>query len=145
MDFKWLKGMDGTTYEDALRIRQTVFIDEQHVPKEIELDGLDDEVYHLVGYKNGKAAATARIRFIEDNTLKLQRIATLKEFRGEGLGAKILEEIKSFAKEHDIHALVLSSQEHAVPFYEKSYFEVRGESYMEVGIPHRDMIYLIHP
>lgn len=124
---------------ECLRLRRLVFINEQQVPEDEEVDGDDDHCTHILARVNGVAMGAARFQYIGDKA-KIQRVCVLKEARGTGLGAKlmlgVLETIKSEAK---VQTAVLGSQTHALTFYEKLGFQAYGNEYLDAGILHQDM------
>lgn len=144
MNFKWISNGDIDQLEDAFQIRRKVFIEEQTVNPELELDGLDQQLIHVIGYNDrDQAVATARITLQENNTLaKIQRVAVLKEFRGQHIGLKLMEEIEQWARNstYPIEKLVLSAQDTAIPFYQKLDYQVtHPDGYLDANIPHHDM------
>ncbi len=124
---------------DAYKIRHTVFVDEQHVDKNLEYDGLDSEAVHYVVYFDEKPVSTARWRETKEG-IKLERFAVLTEYRNKYIGAfllvQILEELKKSKKRIYLH-----SQETAVNFYKRNGFEIVGDSFIEANIVHFNMIY----
>lgn len=143
MIFKWIEDGDLIQLKEAFEIRQKVFIEEQNVSPDEELDGLDQQLIHVIAYNDSKAAATARIYLKEDNSIaKIQRVAVLKDFRGQHIGFKLMEEVERWARDNrlPIKQLILSAQDTAIPFYEKLGFEVTNpEGYLDANIPHHDM------
>lgn len=136
MTFIWTSNTDSGVYSDALSVRFAVFIDEQKVPKELEVDEFETQAFHLVLYKDKKAMGTARVLNIGAQTYKIQRVAVLKEARGKGFGAAIMKEIERYLQMSDAKSLTLGAQIHAVPFYKKLGYTVVGEEFMDAGIPH---------
>jgi predicted GNAT family N-acyltransferase len=124
--------------ELAFEIRRQVFVVEQKVDPTLEYDQEENSTHYLAIY-DGKAVATARWRKT-DNGIKLERFATLKDFRKMGIGQKILEKIL-----HDISKseklIYLHSQLTAVKFYERNGFVKKGKIFTEAGIRHYKMIY----
>lgn len=143
MIFKWIEDGDLNQLKEAFEIRQKVFIEEQNVSPDEELDGLDQQLIHVIAYNDSKATATARIYLKEDNSIaKIQRVAVLKDFRGQHIGFKLMEEVERWARDNrlPIKQLILSAQDTAIPFYEKLGFEVTNpEGYLDANIPHHDM------
>lgn len=129
----YLNGENDLT--DAFYIRRKVFIEEQKVAEEIEMDGLDSYAIHAVAYANGKAVATGRIIY-DGDTYKISRIAVLREERGKQYGDFIVRMLLDKAFLHGAKEVLLSSQLHAIGFYEKIGFETYGEAFDEAGIPH---------
>lgn len=120
---------------EASRIRFKVFVEEQGVPREIELDALDAQCVHALAFEDGRPVGTGRL--LPDG--HIGRMAVLEEWRGRGIGSGILESLMRKARERGEVEVLLSAQVHAVPFYKQHGFEAMGEIYEEAGIPHRTM------
>lgn len=95
--------------ESAFEVRKKVFIEEQEVPEEIEMDGKDKEALHVLALDNEKAVGTARMRTFNEKA-KLERMAILKEYRGKGIGKKMLRFLLELAQEKRIKKAILHSQ-----------------------------------
>lgn len=121
--------------QDAKLIRTQVFICEQGITEADEWDDQDVISQHFVIYDQDQPIATARL--LENNSVG--RVAVLKAYRGQGLGQMIMLEIISYAQKQGRSVLTLSSQVHAISFYEKLGFTVEGNSYDECGIQHIEM------
>jgi predicted GNAT family N-acyltransferase len=119
----------------ASPIRFSVFVEEQGVPREIELDEHDALCLHAVVFEDGKAIATGRL--LPDG--HIGRMAVLKSWRGRGIGAAVLNELLKAALNRGHREVALSAQVHAVPFYRAHGFAPVGEEYLEAGIPHQAM------
>ncbi|PYZ97777.1 GNAT family N-acetyltransferase [Alteribacter lacisalsi] len=124
--------------EDAFYVRRVVFVDEQHVPEEEEIDEFEADAIHFVAYdeKNGKKPAGAgRLRIIDDIG-KVERICVLKEYRTQGLGEKIMKKIETEAAKHPIEELKLNAQVQAERFYRRLGYETISGEFFDAGIPH---------
>lgn len=119
----------------ASPIRFAVFVEEQRVPREIELDEQDGASVHAVAFEDGKAVATGRL--LPDG--HIGRMAVLKEWRNRGIGGAILKELIDRARHSDHSFVELSAQVHAVSFYRAHGFVPEGAEYMEAGIRHQAM------
>lgn len=129
-----------TVYKDALSIRKKVFIEEQEVDESLEIDDLEEKTLHIVGYLSDSPTCTARLYKKDDSSVKVQRVAVLNEYRHKKIGQLLIAEIEKIAKnELGGDRLVLDSQDHAIPFYEKSGFKVEGEGFLDANIPHHFM------
>jgi predicted GNAT family N-acyltransferase len=126
-------------YQDALSIRRTVFIEEQNVPEEEEIDHLEGEAAHFVLYHEELPVGAGRFRHV-DGYGKVERICVLKEARKSGAGKEIMLGIENFARKNGITKLKLNSQTHAIPFYAGLDYEVVSEEFMDAGIPHKTMV-----
>jgi len=119
----------------ASPIRFSVFVEEQGVPREIELDEHDPVCVHAVVFEEGRAVATGRL--LPDG--HIGRMAVLKAWRGRGIGAAVLNALIEAALERGHREVVLSAQVHAVPFYRAHGFVPVGGEYLEAGIAHQAM------
>jgi len=129
--------------EDAYAIRHEVFIQEQGVPEDMELDKHDPGADHALAYQKGQCVATARLVRLDANSAQIGRMAVLVALRGQGIGTAMLKKLLELAMSEGISSLILHSQVSAVSFYEKLGFKTDGPTYQEAGIPHRNMILLL--
>ncbi|KRK79202.1 GNAT family N-acetyltransferase [Companilactobacillus nodensis] len=130
--------LSSKTYQDALSIRKEVFIKEQNVEPDIEIDG-EDSCTHVTIYMDGTPAGTARYYPTDDNGVHIQRVAVLKDFRHQGIASILLKDIIDKVTKEDYHYVILGAQDHAQDFYIQLGFKVIGEQYREAGILHHDM------
>lgn len=119
----------------AAPIRLVVFVKEQGVPPELEMDEMDARCVHALAFDGERAIATGRL--LPD--AHIGRMAVLQEFRGKGVGGAVLTKLMEAAKSRGDREVVLSAQVHALPFYAAYGFTPFSEVYEEAGIPHRDM------
>jgi len=124
--------------EDAFDVRRTVFVDEQNVPEEEEIDQHESEAVHFVLYNEGKAAGAGRFRVL-DGIGKVERICVLKEHRKTGAGVAVMNKIEEYAKTQGITTLKLNAQTHAIPFYSRLGYDTVSEEFLDAGIPHKTM------
>jgi predicted GNAT family N-acyltransferase len=119
----------------ASRIRMTVFVEEQRVPAEIEMDDQDPVSVHALAYVQGRAVGTGRL--LPDG--HIGRMAVLRENRASGVGGAILACLVAEARRRGMTKVVLSAQTHAIDFYRKHGFRESGTVFEEAGIPHQEM------
>ena len=124
-----------TARAEAKRIRFEVFVEEQRVPAEIELDEHDASCVHALAYSDGKPVGTGRL--LPDG--HIGRMAVLRSQRGKGIGKALLRALIDAARRRGDREVVLSAQVHAVGFYSAEAFEPEGPVYEEAGIPHQAM------
>ncbi len=118
-------------------IRRKVFIEEQDVSEEEEMDGRDDTADHYIVTVSGTPAATARVRYPEAGKGKVERVAVLKEFRELGLGRIIMEKIiQDISARQGTREILLAAQTQVTGFYEKLGFTAYGEEFLDANIPH---------
>ncbi|UII57053.1 GNAT family N-acetyltransferase [Cytobacillus spongiae] len=124
--------------QDAFSVRKSVFVEEQQVPLEEEIDEFESSAAHFVLYDGELAVGAGRFRVL-DGIGKVERICVLSSHRKGGSGKALMTAIEDFAKEQNIHELKLNAQTHAIPFYNKLGYEVVSEEFLDAGIPHRTM------
>lgn len=120
----------------AAPLRERVFVVEQGVPPELELDEFDAVSLHAVALAaDGSAVATGRL--LPDG--HIGRMAVDAAWRGRGVGGAVLERLVEEARRRGFAEVVLNAQVVAMPFYAGHGFAGFGEPFMEAGIPHRAM------
>lgn len=125
--------------KDAYKVRHTVFVKEQGVPPEIEIDELENEAIHFVGYEDNLPISAGRIRFVDDYG-KLERVCVLKEFRGYSYGKQIITKMEQTIAAKGKNKAKLNAQTHAEAFYESLGYKTISDEFMDAGIPHVTMI-----
>jgi predicted GNAT family N-acyltransferase len=125
--------------ERALAIRREVFVGEQGVAITEEVDGLDGAAEHYLLIADNRPIATARVRYSDIDTAKIERVAVTRTSRGKGLGSRIMNFIESSLVERGCRQAVLDSQIGALGFYEKLGYKPVGQTFEEAGIPHIKM------
>ncbi len=128
-DWNSLKG-------EAIAIRTAVFVDEQRVPIELELDEFDGVSVHALA-RNATARAVGTGRLLPDG--HIGRMAVLKSARGAGVGGALLRALMDEASRRGFAEVTLNAQTHAIPFYRRFGFVEAGGKYDDAGIPHVTM------
>jgi predicted GNAT family N-acyltransferase len=129
-----------TELKKAFGIRLRVFVREQGVPREIELDSDDEKAMHLLAFVQGKAVGTARV-VVKGRAAKVGRMAVLKTYRRGGIGKELLKRALKLAKTRGVNHIYLHAQLSVIGFYENFGFRPQGGVFMEAGIPHRKMVF----
>jgi predicted GNAT family N-acyltransferase len=121
---------------EAGRIRELVFVREQGVPPELEMDARDAQCEHALAHAaDGTAIGTGRL--LPDG--HIGRMAVLKAWRGQGVGALLLQALVERARSRGDAAARLNAQISAAGFYRRYGFEVSGPEFIEAGIAHVPM------
>ena len=125
----------------AQAVRTAVFVLEQGIAPEDEWDAEDATALHAVLFDvNGQALGNARLLQPSATVAKVGRMAVLKEARGNGYGARLLQALIRCARQRRHKEVRLSAQRTAESFYAAHGFVAVGEPFNEVGIPHVEMI-----
>lgn len=136
--YKFIENND--ELQAAFDIRRQVFIKEQGIPEEIEMDELDVEALHMIVLEEGMPVATARLRFPEEGLAKIERMAVLGDFRGLGIGTEMVSFlIDEISERADVEQIVLHAQFRAVDFYKSCGFKITSATFLEAGIEHVEM------
>jgi predicted GNAT family N-acyltransferase len=130
----------GEGLSDAFAVRRAVFIEEQGVSEDEEMDGRDDEASHVVAYDGDRPVGTARLRTVEAGVGKVERVAVRAADRGEGIGRALMAEVESLAADRGVEALKLHAQTRVEGFYEKLDYETTSGVFQEAGIDHVAMV-----
>ena len=137
MDVRRVDGETGMA--DAFAVRRAVFIEEQDVPEELELDGNDEAATQFVAYDDGRPVGTARLRGNGETAAKAERVAVLSDERGRGIGRRLMAAVEAHAVKAGFEAVVLHAQVPVVGFYEELGYTTTGDVFEDAGIPHREM------
>ena len=137
-------GSHGSEWERCLEIRRRVFIDEQGVSEELELDGRETDCLHFLVFREPSdatalALGTARLWIDASGAAKAQRVAVLAEARRSGAGRALMREVENAARRRGHSKLLLGAQREAIPFYEQLGYRPFGDEFDDAGIPHRMM------
>jgi len=120
----------------AIALRAVVFVDEQGVPLEEDLDGRDEQALHLVAVDDeGTVVGTCRL-LVDGATLKLGRMAVAPAARRAGIGLRLLALADAEASASAAERTVLAAQVSALPLYERAGYSARGEVFLDSGIDH---------
>jgi predicted GNAT family N-acyltransferase len=124
--------------KDAYSVRLKVFVDEQQVPPEEEIDQYEELATHFVVYDGTTPVGAGRLRQLEDFG-KVERICIDKEYRSKGIGKLLMNAVENEAKKRGMYSFKLNAQLQAVQFYSKLGYEVCSEEFLDAGIPHVTM------
>lgn len=141
--------LDPHDRDAAYAVRYDVFVTEQQVPAELELDELDDAADHFVAYDDDEAVGAGRL-VVEPAGFEgadpalgqvghLGRLAVRPQTRGTAMGAALVRAIEERAVACGMRVVVLAAQTHATPFYERLGYTAYGEVFDDAGLPHRWM------
>ncbi|MDA0270110.1 MAG: GNAT family N-acetyltransferase [Chloroflexi bacterium] len=131
---------------EALSVRMRVFVEEQGVPANEEVDRYDSvepgtPAVHVLARLDGVAVATARLLLDvhAGEHPHIGRVAVLAEHRGRHFGVAVMEALHAEARRRGSRGVTLAAQLHAIPFYERQGYVARGPVFLDAGIEHRDM------
>ncbi len=109
--------------DSALRIRERIFVQEQRIPAALDDDGLDASARHVLAYDGDRAIATGRLVADDEVHGTLARIAVLPEYRGRGLGRRVVAELEALALSQGLETVTLQPHTHLERFYEQLGYE----------------------
>lgn len=128
-------GINNSVFQDAYQIRLKVFVEEQGIPQDNELDDFDNSAYHCVIYNNEIPIACGRMNIINDGA-KICRIAVMKDSRRRGHATDLCRHFLLLAQELGANYVYLHAQKYIANLYRKMGFVSEGDNFMEEGIPH---------
>ena len=130
--------------QDCFSIRIEVFVEEQGVPREEELDDLDKTSFHAIAHINTYPVGTGRLILEGDNCGRVGRMAVRKDYRRFGIGGLVLTYLEEIALNKGITQITLDAQEYVKQFYSDHGYKEQGDIFLEVGIPHVTMVKIIN-
>lgn len=120
----------------AVDLRIKVFVGEQKVPLEMEIDEYDRTALHLLARDENQAAVGTLRIVIKGGEGKIGRVAVAAAYRHRGIGTEMMRLAVEHCRAQDLAAVVLDAQAYIVPFYQSLGFLPEGETFMDAGIPH---------
>ncbi len=136
--------------EEALGVRARVFVEEQRIAMDEEIDRYDatptgSEALHLVARVAGTPVGAARLLLDAPpgGPVHLGRVAVLAEWRLHGVGNALMARLHDEAKARGYPRIEISAQVSALPFYERLGYIAEGPVYLEAGIEHRAMYFAL--
>ena len=125
--------------EAALAVRMRVFVAEQSVPAEEELDDEDATATHAIAQHNGLVMGTGRLLIREEGTCQIGRMAVDQPWRRQGVGGQLLLYLEQEARTQGMSQALLHAQVYVKSFYAAHGYLERGEVFLEANIPHIEM------
>ena len=125
--------------EAALAVRMRVFVAEQSVPAEEELDDEDATATHAIAQHNGLVIGTGRLLIREEGACQIGRMAVDQLWRRQGVGGQLLLYLEQEARTQGMSQAMLHAQVYVKSFYAAHGYLERGEVFLEANIPHIEM------
>jgi len=102
---------------------------------------LDDEKDNLLigAFEDGNILGCAMLVREKSDVVKLRQMAVLNYVQGKGIGRALMQFAENLARDHGYKILTMHARKHAVGFYEKMGYKVKGNEFLEVSIPHYEM------
>jgi predicted GNAT family N-acyltransferase len=116
-------------------LRCEVFVGEQGVPRELELDQHDGEATHLAALRGAQVVGTLRL-LRHQGEAKVGRVAVRAALRRAGIGRRLMERAAAIASERGFAEIVLHAQVSVAGFYRQLGYIEEGDVFDEAGIPH---------
>lgn len=136
MSFTLKEAVTDNEKATCLEIRRVVFIEGQGVPEARERRDEEKPCRHFMVYEDDVPLAAMRV-MIEGDAAKLQRMAVMPSHQGKGVGRKMLDFVMlELQKDLQLTRAILGAQEHAIVFYQKAGFTIKGDGFMDAGIMH---------
>lgn len=125
--------------DGARALRLQVFVQEQGVPRELELDDLDAVALHAVAVRDGVVMGTGRLILNTSSYGIIGRMAVTQPLRRQGIGGRILSFLEEQARVQGVRRITLHAQSYVKEFYAHHGYQEEGKPFMEAGIFHVQM------
>lgn len=130
---------DGTEYKKEIELRHKILRQPLglHYTQE-QLDAEKDE-FHFAAFDGDKLVGCLLMRAIDNKEMKMRQVAVDEDYQGKGVGKKLVLNSEKFVSAKGFSLITLHARKTAVPFYEKVGYEIVGDEFTEVGLPHVKM------
>lgn len=118
-------------------VRYSVFVQEQNVPENLEIDERDHVCLHVIIKTNNNPIATGRIDIDKDG--KIGRVAVIKDYRNQGYGSLIIHKLEEIAQQQGLTSVWLNAQKSSINFYRRLGYQIISDEFMEANIVHQKM------
>ena len=125
--------------EAAIQVRFRVFVSEQGVPPEEEMDEADATATHAIALFQGQVVGTGRLLPKDDDMVQIGRMAVDVDWRRKRIGGQILVFLEDIARRQGMRRSVLHAQEYVKRFYASHGYQEHGDTFLEADIPHIEM------
>lgn len=130
-------------WQPAIALRYAVFVDEQKVPEEMEVDACDDAAHHLL-VLDGEHDFVGVMRIVvKGKAGKIGRVAVARAWRRRGVGGEMMLRALDYCRTLGLESVTLDAQSYITGFYQRLGFVQEGEPFMDAGIPHVRMTFAI--
>ena len=135
-----IKGVESDLEMEGIRdLRNRVFVGEQDVPPELEIDELDRTAFHAVALRDGAVVGTGRLIVDTPSDARIGRMAVEQWLRRQGIGAQVLAFLEDQARSQGVTRVTLHAQRYVKEFYADHGYREEGDPFMEAGILHVQM------
>jgi len=121
-----------------VQLRKDVFVNEQSVDVNLEMDKEDLTAWHFIAVENGEVIATCRL-VVHHRQGKLGRFAVAAPYRHRAIGSQLINFVEEQAKSSGLTEIILGAQTHAIDFYLANGYSVCSDVFDDAGIPHKMM------
>ncbi|NMB17917.1 MAG: GNAT family N-acetyltransferase [Erysipelothrix sp.] len=126
-------------FEQYLKLRYHIFVEEQHVDPNVEYDKYDrlerEDVVFVGAFINNEIVGGLRF-IIEESTIKVGRVVVNRDYRNKNIGKRLMDYVDVYAVNNGVKIAKLGSQLTAVGFYEKCGYSSYGDVFIDAGIDH---------
>ena len=135
-----IKSVDSAYEMEGVRdLRNRVFVGEQAVPPELEMDEFDLTAFHAVALQDGTVVGTGRLIVDTPADARIGRMAVEQDLRRQGIGARVLAFLEDQAHSQGVTRITLHAQRYVKQFYADLGYREEGDPFMEAGILHVQM------
>jgi predicted GNAT family N-acyltransferase len=131
--------VDSKEYEQMVALRLKVLLEPIGVPASYINREKEQQDILIGAFENDEIIGCCVLTSIDEETVQLRQMAVLTEVQGTGVGATILQFAEDTAKAKGYKVLMMHARDAVLEFYEKCGYDIAGDLFFEVGIPHHKM------
>jgi GNAT superfamily N-acetyltransferase len=124
-------------YRETLKLREDVLRKPLDLTWEPGAFDGEEKLFHLGCFENGKLVGSLILKPIDANTLKMRQVAVANDQQSRGIGSVLVKFAEEFASAGGFVEIVANARKAALKFYERLDYQIEGDEFTEVGIPHR--------
>lgn len=137
--------MPSPLWKPVIELRYEVFVYEQKVPEEMEIDAYDEIAHHMLVEDSARNRVGAMRIVVKGKVGKIGRVAVASDYRRQGVGTEMMAQAVAYCRSLKLESVTLDSQSYITSFYARLGFVPEGETFMDAGIPHVRMSRAIRP
>ncbi len=130
---------DSPLYEESIVLRNKILIEPFNRSEDCrDFDHPEKDIY-ISAFDHDKLIGSAIITPLDERTVQMRQMAVDNAYQRQGIGKAIVREFERLVKKTGYSKIILHARETAVSFYKALGYELHGEKFYEIEIPHYEM------
>ena len=126
-------------YAKTVALREKVLREPLGMKFDKEFLSQDTDNIHIAAIEQGNVLGTLLLKALDNKTVKMRQVAVDPALQRSGVGTTMVIFSEQIARSRGFERIVLHARKYAIPFYKRLDYEVVGDEFLEIGIPHYKM------